>query len=64
MDDSDIYRTARQMIEQHGDKAVERATMNLDLMKKKNDMDGLAVWLRVIQAIKGMENDKPERVVH
>jgi hypothetical protein len=63
MERVDIYHTAKQMIDHHGDKAVERATMNLDLMKDKGDAEGMDVWMLVIAAIYELQSDKP-KVVH
>ena len=48
--DLDIYRTANLLIKQHGDEAPVHAAMRADAMLEKGDLDGLAVWKRIIVA--------------
>ncbi len=47
---SDIYRTARLFIEQHGDEAPIHAAIRADAMLEAGDLDGQAVWKRIIVA--------------
>ncbi len=58
--DIDIFRTAnklikqhgdKKLIKQHGDKAVIEAAMRADERLDKGDMDGLAVWKRIVKAV-------------
>ena len=49
--DLDIYRTANELIKQHGDKAPIEAALRADEMLEKGDMDGLAVWKRIVKAV-------------
>ncbi len=51
VDDLDIYRTAKLLVDKHGAEAPIHAAMKADAMLDKGDMDGRAVWLRVIKAI-------------
>ncbi len=48
--DLDIYRTAKLLVDKHGDEAPIHAAMKADAMLDKGDMDGKAVWLRVVKA--------------
>ncbi len=48
--DLDIYRTAKLLVNNHGAEAPIHAAMNADAMLAKGDMDGRAVWLRVVRA--------------
>ena len=50
-DDLDIYRSAYELVKQHGDDAPIHAAMRADAMLEAGDMDGRAVWLRIIKAI-------------
>ena len=52
--DLDIYRTAQVLIDQHGDAADIEAAKLADAMLAKGDLEGRAVWLRVIAAIEQM----------
>ena len=49
--DLDVYRTANLLVKQHGAEATIHAAMNADAMLDRGDLDGQAVWLRIIRAI-------------
>ena len=51
VDDIDIFRTARLLIDLHSDEAAINAAMRADKLQEAGDTDGSAVWLRVIKAI-------------
>lgn len=48
----DIYRTANVLVKRHGQDAPIEAAMRADAMLKKGDVDGYAVWKRVLRAVK------------
>ncbi len=56
-DDIDIYRAAKLLIDKHGDDAdviaIQRATKMLDA----GDVDGYAVWKRILGAIKDTQRE-------
>jgi hypothetical protein len=63
--DLDIYRSANELIEQHGDAADIEAAMRADACLAAGDMEGEAVWLRILKAIKELtskERPKGEKV--
>lgn len=60
----DVYRTANLFIQQHGEDAAIQAAMKADEMLARGDMDGKAVWMRVIEAIEELWDIKPEERVH
>ena len=47
----DIYRTANELIKQHGEDAPIHAAMRADELLEVGDMEGKAVWLRITKAI-------------
>lgn len=49
--DLDIYRTANEYIKQYGEDAAIHAAMKADEMLKKADLDGQAVWIRIMKAV-------------
>ncbi len=57
--DLDIFRSANLLVKRHGDEAPIHAAMNADAMLAKGDMDGRAVWLRVVRAVKEILDKKP-----
>ncbi len=52
VDEINIYSSAGLLIEKHGDDAVIEAAMKADAMLEKGDLDGQAVWLRILRATK------------
>ena len=58
-DEIDIYRSAKLLIDQHGDDASIHAAQEADACLEKGDLDGKAVWMGVIRAIKQLLNQQP-----
>ncbi len=55
----DIYRSAKLLIDQHGEDAPIFAAMQADKCLEGGDLDGKAVWMGVIRAIKELLNQQP-----
>ena len=55
----DIYRSAKLLIDQHGEDAPIFAAMQADKCLEGGDLDGKAVWMGVIRAIKEILDQKP-----
>ena len=51
LSDLDIYRSANLLVQQHGPDALVEAAMRADAMLEKGDLDGLAVWQRILRAV-------------
>ncbi len=49
--DLDIYRSANELIKQYGDAADIEAAMRADERLAAGDVEGEAVWLRIVKAI-------------
>jgi hypothetical protein len=49
--DLDIYRSAQALVKQHGEDAPIEAAMRADAMLEKGDLDGCAVWKRIVKAV-------------
>ncbi len=61
VDDLDIYRSANELIEQHGEDAPIRAAMRADELMETGDMEGRAVWLRIGKAVEELlSEERPE----
>jgi len=59
--DLDIYRSANELIKQHGDAADIEAAMRADERLAAGDMEGEAVWLRIVKAIeKLLSEERPD----
>ncbi len=58
--DLDIYRSARLLVKQHGQDAAIQAAMRADAMLEKGDLDGYAVWKRILRAIEELQGTEPK----
>ena len=45
--DVDIYRTAKLLVDKHGDEAPIHAAMRSDALLDRGDMKGRAAWLAI-----------------
>ncbi len=57
--DLDIYRTAKLFVDKHGAEAPIHAAMQADELLDKGDLDGTAVWRRIVSAINELLAGKP-----
>ncbi len=62
----DIYRSAQVLVKHHGADAPIEAAMRADAMLDKGDLDGYAVWKRILRAVKELQGTapKPGEAVH
>ncbi len=56
--DLDIYRSAHELIKQHGEAADIEAAMRADELMDAGDVEGEAVWLRIVKAIEELQSQK------
>lgn len=57
--DLDVYRSASLLIEQHGDEAPIHAAMRADQLLDGGDLDGQAVWKRILKAVEELLDREP-----
>ncbi len=64
--DLDIYRSAQALIKQHGADAPIHAAMQADELLEAGDLDGYAVWRRILRAVEKLQGavPKPGEAVH
>ncbi len=55
LSDLDIYRSANVLIREHGDGAALEAAQRAAAMLERGDMDGCAVWKRVLRAVEDIQ---------
>ncbi len=57
----DTYCAANELIKQHGEDAPTEAAMRADELMEAGDMEGRAVWLRIVKAIEELlSEERPE----
>ncbi len=57
--DLDIYRSAKLLVDQHGEDAGLEAAMRADKLLAAGDMDGKQAWVRIMRAIEAMQRTEP-----
>ncbi len=57
--DLDIYRSAQVLVKQHGPEAPTHAAMRADAMLEAGDLDGVAVWRRILRAVEELQRVGP-----
>ncbi len=59
--DLDIFRSANELIEQHGEDSPIHAAMRADELMEAGNMEGRAVWIRIVKAIgELLSKERPE----
>ncbi len=57
--DLDIYRSANLLVKQHGEDAPIEVAMRAAAMLDKGDLDGAAVWKRILRAVEEVQRVEP-----
>ena len=52
--------SAHALIEQHGDEAAIQAAYKTDAMLAKGDLDGAAVWPKIVSTINELQRTEPK----
>ena len=63
IDERDVMRTAKILIDQHGVEAPLHAAIRADEMLDAGDLDGRAVWWRILKAVRELANKEPDGIV-
>ena len=58
--DLDIYRSAQALVKQHGADAPIHAAMRADELLEAGDLDGYAVWKRIVKAVEELQGTVPK----
>ena len=64
IDNIDIYRSAKLLIDRYGDGATIEAMKRADALAAQGDAAGKVAWLRILEAIEELQNTKPIGPVH
>ena len=59
IDDLDIHRAANLLVKRHAADAAIVAAQRADELLAAGDLDGCAVWKRILAAVKELERTKP-----
>ncbi len=57
----DVWRSANVLVKKHGKDAPIEAAMRADAMLEASDLDGYAVWRRILAAVKELLRKQPVR---
>ncbi len=56
----DIYRSAKLLVDQHGQDSARHAAMRADALLEAGDMEGRRVRLSILEAIKELRRTRPK----
>ena len=59
--DLDIFRSAQVLIREHGEGTAIEDSQHADAMLEKGDLEGQAVWKRIIEAVEEIQRMEPAR---
>jgi hypothetical protein len=59
LEEIDIWRTAKILIDAHGEAAWLEAAQRADYCLEDGNPDGVAVWKRVLRAVEELQRQKP-----
>ncbi len=59
MDEINIWRTAKILIDAHGENAWLEAAQRADHCLENGNPEGVAVWKRVLRAVGDLQREKP-----
>ena len=60
LDDPDVHCAAKLMMDQHGEAATMFAAGRVDEVLEEGDIDGSAVWRRILAAIEELRRGRRE----
>ncbi len=60
--DLDIFRSAQLLVKRHGEDAPIHAAMRADAMLEKGDLDGCAVWKRILRAVEELWSEERPKI--
>jgi hypothetical protein len=58
--DPDIFCAAKLLMDQHGADVPSRAAQRCDELADEGDLDGVAVWRRILEAIDELQRGRRE----
>ena len=64
MDDRNIWASAKLLIDRRGGAACGIAARRADNLFELGDIEGAAVWRRIVTAIKVLQETEPSGTVH
>ncbi len=64
MDEKDIYRAAKLLIDKHGNMALQRASERAVELGKAGDVEGVQTWKAILRAVKELQDTEAGGSVH
>jgi hypothetical protein len=58
VDDPDIFWAAKLLIDRHGEEAATFAAGRADELLEEGDLDGAAIWRRILAAIGELQRER------
>jgi len=64
IEEIDVWRAARTLVDQYGDDAPVHAAMRVDDMLERGDLEGRRVWKRILVAVKDLLRERDDDPLH
>jgi len=64
IDEIDIWRAAKLLVDQHGHEAPIHAAMRVDDMLERGDLEGRRVWKRILEAVNELLRERKNDLLH
>jgi len=64
IEEIDVWRAAKMLVDQHGDEAPVHAAMRVDDMLERGDLEGRQVWKRILEAVEDLLRDRGDDPLH
>ena len=63
-EEKDIWQAAKLLIDRYGDEAPVQAAMRADALLAEGDIDGQAIWKRILSAVEELLRGRGDDPVH
>jgi hypothetical protein len=64
VEELDIWRAAKLMVDRYREDAAIETSMKVDQMSADNDFAGRQIWLRILSAVRELQEIVPKGTVH
>jgi len=64
IEEIDVWRAAKMLVDQHGDEAPFHAAMRVEDMLERGDLEGRQVWKKIIEAAENLLQERGDDRLH
>jgi hypothetical protein len=64
VEELDIWRAAKLMVDRYRENAVIETSMKVDQLDANNNLAGRQIWLRILSAVRELQETAPKGTMH